>query len=317
MNFWWVNQNQTYKHEVPGGYLWSPKKNRNGVRNPFYDFMTVVVPGDVVFSFCDTFIKAIGVVQGKYESKGKPQAFGDTGENWSEDGWYVPVQFKELDLANQVRPKDHLEVLRPLLDFQYSPLIKENGNGKQAVYLTKITSDLAQMLCQLANLNLEALQIELFNPEAKADQEQLLIMVDPDLSETTKKTLINARRGQGKFKNNVIEISSRCFFTGLSDVNFLRASHIKPWAESDNIERLDGNNGLLLVPHIDHLFDKGYITFMSTGALVVSPQLPDEIINTYRLFEYKTDRKLNNQQEVYMSYHREHIFKKYNFSKAI
>jgi protein-S-isoprenylcysteine O-methyltransferase Ste14 len=37
MPYWWVNQNQTYKHELGGSYLWSPKRNANGVRNPFYE----------------------------------------------------------------------------------------------------------------------------------------------------------------------------------------------------------------------------------------------------------------------------------------
>lgn len=309
MNFWWVNQNQTYKYEVPGGYLWSPKKNKNGGKNPFYDFMTKVVPGDIVFSFCDTYIKAIGVVQGKCESKGKPAEFNNTGDYWSEDGWLVPVKFKEIDQAQQVRPKDYIDQLRSLLDFKYAPLIKNSGNGKQAVYLTTVTTNLAQALCHLLNIHLEAIQTDLFNPADRADHEENLISDDPSLSETTKKALINARRGQGKFKNNVAEISHKCFVTGISDINFLRASHIKPWAESDNKERLDGNNGLLLAPHIDHLFDKGYITFINTGALVISPQLPDEVISTYRLFEYKTDHNLNKKQEDYMSYHRKYIFK--------
>ena len=61
MRYWWVNQNQTYRHEVPGNYLWSPKRNANGNRNPFYDFMREVAPGDVVLSFADTLIKAIGI----------------------------------------------------------------------------------------------------------------------------------------------------------------------------------------------------------------------------------------------------------------
>ncbi len=42
MQFWWVNQNQTYEHEVNGGYLWSPKTSANNRVNPFYDFMTKV-----------------------------------------------------------------------------------------------------------------------------------------------------------------------------------------------------------------------------------------------------------------------------------
>jgi len=51
MRYWWVNQNQTYSHEVSGGYLWSPKRKSNGARNPFYESMREVSPGDFIFSF--------------------------------------------------------------------------------------------------------------------------------------------------------------------------------------------------------------------------------------------------------------------------
>jgi len=54
MRYWWVNQNQTFRHELAGGYLWSPKRNANGVRNPFYESMREVSPGDVIFSFVET-----------------------------------------------------------------------------------------------------------------------------------------------------------------------------------------------------------------------------------------------------------------------
>ena len=48
MRYWWVNQNQTYRHELAGGYLWSPKRNANGARNPFYESMREVAPGHLV-----------------------------------------------------------------------------------------------------------------------------------------------------------------------------------------------------------------------------------------------------------------------------
>jgi putative restriction endonuclease len=54
MGYWWVNQNQTYRHEVQGGYLWSPNRNVNGARNPFHESMREVAPGDLIFSFMDT-----------------------------------------------------------------------------------------------------------------------------------------------------------------------------------------------------------------------------------------------------------------------
>ena len=54
MRFWWVNQNQTHRQEFAGGYLWSPKRNASGARNPYYDSMREVAPGDLIFSFVDT-----------------------------------------------------------------------------------------------------------------------------------------------------------------------------------------------------------------------------------------------------------------------
>ncbi|HAZ08753.1 MAG TPA: HNH endonuclease, partial [Elusimicrobia bacterium] len=63
MRFWWVNQNQTFDQEFSGGYLWSPKRNQNGASNQFYENMREVAPGDVIFSFRDQAIAAIGIAQ--------------------------------------------------------------------------------------------------------------------------------------------------------------------------------------------------------------------------------------------------------------
>lgn len=60
MRFWWVNQNKTFRHEVGGGYLWSPKRKANGGINPFYEAMREVAPHDPIFSFAERRIAAIG-----------------------------------------------------------------------------------------------------------------------------------------------------------------------------------------------------------------------------------------------------------------
>src|SRR5436190_11919421 len=146
MRYWWVNQNQTFRHEFDGGYLWSPKRNANGARNPFYESMREVAPGDLIFSFVDTRILAIGIAQSYCWESPKPLEFGDAGQNWENIGWRVKVQFTEL--ANKVRPKDHIEVLRPLLPAKYSPL-QPNGNGLQSVYLTEVPTTLAEVLVGL------------------------------------------------------------------------------------------------------------------------------------------------------------------------
>jgi len=114
--------------------------------------------------------------------------------------------------------------------------------------------------------------------EAKADNVDAISFVEKDIEEiqelevveqinnaeiesTEKDQLIKARKGQGKFRQNVERIEKKCRVTGVVEKNMLIASHIKPWKLSSNIERLDGNNGLLLSPHIDKLFDLGWISF--------------------------------------------------------
>src|SRR5688572_28710375 len=119
MRYWWVNQNQTYRHEVPGGYLWSPKRNRNGGRNPFYDYMREVAPGDIVFSFADTWIRAIGVIVSHGYEAPKPLEFGAAGAYWDKIGWRVDTRFHTL--TAQIRPSEHMEVLARHLPAKYSP----------------------------------------------------------------------------------------------------------------------------------------------------------------------------------------------------
>src|SRR6266545_3325863 len=145
MRYWWVNQNQTYRAEVRGSFMWSPKQNANGARNQFYENMREASAGDIVFSFCDTRIKAVGVVTGQAQTGPKPD-FGAAGSNWSREGWFVPVDYCVLN--NQIRPKDHAAILRPFLPSKYSPL-QESGDGLQSVYLAELPQALADALIGL------------------------------------------------------------------------------------------------------------------------------------------------------------------------
>jgi len=97
------------------------------------------------------------------------------------------------------------------------------------------------------------------------------IQSDQRLDETERRALILARRGQGLFRSNVQIIERACRVTKVERREHLIASHIKPWRDSTNDERLSSENGLLLTPTIDHLFDKGFISFERDGELIVSP----------------------------------------------
>lgn len=135
---------------------------------------------------------------------------------------------------------------------------------------------------------------------------------DCTISDTEKKSLKKSRIGQGNFRNNVLRVEPICRLTGLSIPEFLVASHIKPWRNSNNQERLDGYNGLMLSPHVDKLFDQGYITFLPDGELEISSSLEHNILMSWHLDQcclgYK--KRLTEQQEFYMSYHRKYVFRK-------
>ena len=276
MRCWWVNQNQTYRHEVQGGYLWSPKRNANGARNPFYESMREVAPGDIVLSFIDTRIFAIGIAQSYCWESPKPLEFGTAGQNWENVGWKVKVSFTEL--ANKVRPKDHIDVLRPLLPERYSPL-QPNGNGLQSVYLTEVPAALGEALLGL--IGQEVADIASVARDVKpiaADDLDLWerklerqIANDAAVPETERLAIIRSRIGQGLFKERVTKIETRCRITGVDNPVHLIASHCKPWRDATNEERLNGENGLLLTPTIDHLFDRGFIGFEDNGTLIISP----------------------------------------------
>lgn len=319
MRYWWVNQNQTFRQEIEGGYLWSPQRKAGDIRNPFYEYMKEVSPGDIVFSFSDTRIPAIGVVESFCYESPRPEEFGGAGMNWNNIGWRVRVKYTAL--SQQIRPKDHMTVLQSTLPLKYSPL-QANGNGNQGVYLTQVPEVMAQTLVGLigaeaiaiARAQAGVIPFEQAAGEA-ADLElwerhiEETIQIAPEIAETERKSLIIARRGQGLFKERVMQIETRCRITRVSNPTHLIASHCKPWRDSTNHERLDGENGLLLTPSIDHLFDRGFISFEDKGRLIVSPvaHLP-----SLQKMGVVTDEPVNvgvfsEGQKRFLDYHRNSV----------
>jgi len=92
-----------YKSEVGGGYVWSPKRDNNGARNQFYENMREVSPGDLIFSFRNRQIAALGIAASNFYEAPKPDEFGSTGKNWEQIGWRADVDYQEFD--NPITPK--------------------------------------------------------------------------------------------------------------------------------------------------------------------------------------------------------------------
>jgi putative restriction endonuclease len=131
-----------------------------------------------------------------------------------------------------------------------------------------------------------------------------------DIDPTTRVQLANARRGQGIFRSQVSKLIGTCPLSGVSDVRFLRASHIKPWRVATNAERLDPYNGLMLAPHADHLFDCGWITFANDGSVLRSIYLPEDVWTCLRLNLRAGGRPFGRPYHSYLEYHRAEIFKR-------
>ncbi|WP_431293501.1 HNH endonuclease [Pedobacter sp. P26] len=300
MNYWWVNHKQTYKAEVGGGYIWSPIKNKNNSANKSYTNLTETNIGDVIFSYAGAKIKAIGIIRQRYSNAPVPEEFGVVGEQWSKDGYLVKIDWEVLN--SSFKPKDFIDDIKEMLPSRYSPL-QQNGNGNQGIYLAQISAKLGEKLIEIINLENTYILPDLIQDQKEIldDQEQKEIE-NLNIPEQEKQQLIKARTGQGLYKRNLIKIEQFCRITDVSDLSFLIASHIKPWCKSDNIEKIDGNNGLLLSPHVDKLFDKGIISFSDDGELLIKKEAA-KVFADWNL-QKKNVGSFNSKQKEYLAFHR-------------
>lgn len=139
--------------------------------------------------------------------------------------------------------------------------------------------------------------------EAEADAEEARVL-ESDLPPTEKDQVVRARRGQGVFRRRVEAVEAGCRLTGTTDPSLLIASHIKPWRDSTDAERLDGHNGLLLAPHVDRLFDAHLISFEDDGAvLVASPRIREEMVR-WGLDPEANVGPFADRQGTYLAHHR-------------
>lgn len=129
------------------------------------------------------------------------------------------------------------------------------------------------------------------------------------IERTEMKAIVKSRIGQGRFRKALIEYWRGCAVTGCEETSILRASHIKPWRESTNEERLNPYNGLLLLPNLDALFDRGWISFTDEGIMLISSHITRTDMGILGLeTELKIDR-LAQPHFKFLDFHRNHVFK--------
>lgn len=142
MRYWWVNQKQTFTHESAGGYLWAPRRSKDGGA-PMHHWvtMTKVQPGDVIFSYVRR--QLVSVATAKTSGYEAISPFDNaTGEQWQRDGWRVDAEYVVLETPVDVSAI--LPELQPLLSEKYSPLTAE-GLGVQG-YLFALPDEAGRLL---------------------------------------------------------------------------------------------------------------------------------------------------------------------------
>ncbi|EMF02958.1 HNH endonuclease [Serratia marcescens] len=305
--FFWVNHKKTEKVEISEGFIWAPKTKVNGHKNQTYLNLTEVRPGDLIFSYANLKLGAVGKALSSAYDFEKPDEFRDSDGVWLRDGWRIDVQFERLQAP--IRPKQFIAQIQPLLPKKYSPLQKD-GNGNESCYLAKLDNELGELLLELCDRK-DLVSIDDFTEFEEIEKDILEILSAKELPETMKEALVKACIGQGFFRQEVLKLYPACPVTGVTMPQLLIASHIKPWRECNNKERLDPNNGIMLAPHVDALFDKGYISFTTDGDVIISDNNNVvECINKLKL-DLHVRVKLVPQSDVYIKWHNSY-FEGYN-----
>jgi putative restriction endonuclease len=311
--FWWVNHSYTFRHEIEGSYLWfANKAPKSKARSESDKNIQRLLPGDVVFSFAQGTVGAIGVALGSARGAAKPLEFDSIPEHAdAHAGWVVPVRF--MTLTNPLRTEDHTGELAPVLPRKHSPILV-GGASNQHMLLAAVPPLMASTLRHLLDGEVERIVgaiIEAAGRSLAEDAAEVAIQQRTDISPAQKSDLLRSRHGQGVFRANLELGEHSCRITGVLDRRHLWARHIKPWSECDDAEKLDGANGLLFSPHIAHLFERGYISFSDDGELLVSQDLNPVVLNNWHIQLPLNVSEFRPEQCYFLDYHRREVFQQH------
>ena len=128
---------------------------------------------------------------------------------------------------------------------------------------------------------------------------------------TERKGLVISRVGQGWYRREILNRwNGKCSITGCSLDRILISSHIVPWSKSNDDERLDVGNGILLSPNLDSLFDRHLISFEDSGEVIISDKLKDNDLELLGINRQMRLRVVFDDMKLYLSRHRKEFFSK-------
>ena len=290
MAYWWVSQGKTFRQERVGNYLWAPQKGKNDTTFFHWSNMRLVQPGDIIFSYLDKTISAVAIARsGGYEAPRPSEII----HPWHLDGIRVDADYTPVPVPLLVPV--FVDQLRNLLPDHHSPLTR-NGTGVQG-YLFSLPTRAGRLIADMLSPMLDVVMIQ---EDATKNT---------SLDDTTRKAIVDARIGQGVWRKGLLHRwSSQCAASGLDVPELLKASHIKPWRDSNNHERLDIGNGLLLNASYDAAFDAGLISFSPEGNILVAPMMTLDRLRASGIECEACLRAVDSEHLPYLQHHRDWVF---------
>ena len=253
--------------------------------------MTLLEPGDIVFSGYNQRLIAVSTVIEKAHHADPPDP-RDVGK-WPKAGWMAGISF--VDITPPLPYSDFAQKIIPLLQKVNAPFNAATGKGNLG-YLYALPIAAGELLAELIGHQApDALPTSINQAqEALGDRS------------TEREALSKARIGQGDFRKNLEGYwSGRCAVSECSRRELLRASHIKPWSASNNVERLDPFNGLLLGAAYDAAFDSYLISFNDKGEIIVASDTPTKDLASVGIDTTLKLRRIDPRHIPYLSQHRE------------
>ena len=220
---------------------------------------------------------------------------------------YINMRKRTFGFKNAPTPY-RFYILRKVYVFEHEYVMTPNTQGHKYLSFADIGID---------NSDLLKIDKTLFKPsdnmQKQLESENQAIEIDiqsHNLEGLERTAVVKARINQGAFRDMLIQKYHKCCLCGVDEESLLVASHIKPWADSTRKERVDDNNGLLLCPNHDRLFDRGYITFNDDGNIVISDALSDAN-QIYMNVNSDITIEMTSKTTEYMKYHRNTVYEKW------
>ena len=172
------------------------------------------------------------------------------------------------------------------VSYDYYPTTDREGNKRNGIRFNLIRKS----------------EVTSYHNKSKTNKEEFKYS-KPNITE--RKGLVTSRVGQGSYRDKIIERWNKtCPITKCKVVTILISSHIKSWKESNNEERLDVDNGILLSPNVDSLFDKHLISFSEDGQMLLSDKISEEILTQLGI-DKKVELPVSDGMKKYLKRHRE------------